>query len=230
MLTNPAVVSVLAFTALLACRLARLGLRQSEQYLGIAGAGAALTISPWILRNHTTFGQPVFRTNLGMTLYSSVGDCSAPGFAGNRTCYDGRHPSASAAELQRFREMGEVEYDRRRTADAFAWMRANPAATAKLMLGRARLFWFPEITIGLGYQAWAVAAVTVLSLAGLFLLLMQRSAAAWFFACVWLIFPLVYYLVVADFRYRLPILWTSLLPAGYFLDQVWSKAISRCAR
>ena len=30
-------------------------------------------------------------------------------------------------------------------------------------------------------------------------------------------YPLMYYIVIADVRFRYPVLWLSLLPAGYFL-------------
>jgi hypothetical protein len=41
-----------------------------------------------------------------------------------------------------------------------------------------------------------------------------------FVLAVGAIYPLMYYIVVSDVRYRYPILFLSLLSAGYFIRQV----------
>jgi hypothetical protein len=38
-----------------------------------------------------------------------------------------------------------------------------------------------------------------------------------------MIYPLMYYIVVSDLRYRTPVLWLSLLPAGYFLSMLTNR-------
>jgi len=44
------------------------------------------------------------------------------------------------------------------------------------------------------------------------------------------IYPLMYYVVVSDVRYRLPVLWLSLLPAGYFLTYSAQRVLNRSRR
>jgi hypothetical protein len=46
---------------------------------------------------------------------------------------------------------------------------------------------------------------------------LRRERATLFVLFVLLIYPLMYYIVVSDLRYRAPVLWLSLLPAGYFV-------------
>jgi hypothetical protein len=48
-------------------------------------------------------------------------------------------------------------------------------------------------------------------------MLRHRQRITFFILGVWLLYPPVYYVMVSMDRYRYPILWTSLLPAGYFL-------------
>jgi len=59
--------------------------------------------------------------------------------------------------------------------------------------------------------------ITLLSIPGMVLMWRRRERVRWFIFSVWLLYPLIYYVVVASDRYRYPILWTSLLPAGYCL-------------
>jgi hypothetical protein len=68
------------------------------------------------------------------------------------------------------------------------------------------------------YPCYVMWAVTLLSIPGMVLLLRRRETVTSLIFCVWLIYPLLYYVVISCDRYRYPILWTSLLPAGYALD------------
>ena len=47
----------------------------------------------------------------------------------------------------------------------------------------------------------------------------RRIPLTVFLAAVWLLYPLMYYVVVSSDRYRYPILWTSLLAAGFFVER-----------
>jgi len=42
----------------------------------------------------------------------------------------------------------------------------------------------------------------------------------WFLVAVSTIYPLLFYVVVSDERYRYPLLWVSLLCVGYFLSNL----------
>src|SRR5207247_2176216 len=112
--------------------------------------------------------------------------------------------------------LGEVEYDRLRTANAMSWIAAHPDRFRSLTLQRFREFWFPtpEERAYMDYIVWLA---TALSLPGLILMALRRERSIWFVLTALLIYPPVYYLVVSGVRYRYPVLWISLLPAGYLL-------------
>lgn len=210
--------------------------RRSERAYQVRyGAALLMTIvvcnAPWLVRNYHTWHALVLRTNLGMTLYSSNNNCaeSSLGKDGQTGCYQQTHPIASDAEAQLMQRLGEVAYDRQRTADTFAWIRSHPARFAHLTGQRIIEFWFPVGTLT-DQPIYAIWAVTLLSAGGLFLMFRGGQAVAWFVLAVWVAYPLAYYVVVSSDRYRLPILWTSLLPAGYCLAVLASVVKSRLAR
>jgi hypothetical protein len=121
------------------------------------------------------------------------------------------------SEAEAVRDMGEVVYDQRRLADAEAWMRAHPHRFVNLTVSRIVTFWFPR-RVEHPFKASVIWVFTYLSLPGLALMAYRRVRVTIFALLVLLVYPLVYYVIVADVRYRYPILWLSLLPAGYFLE------------
>jgi hypothetical protein len=48
----------------------------------------------------------------------------------------------------------------------------------------------------------------------------RRLPVAAVFGAIFLLYPLLYYVVVSEERYRLPILWLSCLAAGYLLTAI----------
>ena len=67
---------------------------------------------------------------------------------------------------------------------------------------------------GYPYTTAVVWLITGLSVPGL-VLMAWRCERATYFLAVLLVYPLMYYVVVTDMRYRYPILWISALAAGY---------------
>jgi hypothetical protein len=202
----------------------RLPLRQ----MAILFAAMLLVISVWVGRNYQQFGVFVLRTNLGFTLYASNNDCAESSLIadGSRNCYQTHHPNGSLRESQLLRSMGEVAYDRQRTADAVSWMKMQPAKFWLLTVERFRDFWLPPLSEN-PFQAPAIWAITLLSIPGLALMIKRRQSATLFLLSVLLIYPVMYYVVVSDVRYRYPVLWISLLPAGYLLWQIYSRILAR---
>jgi hypothetical protein len=200
--------------------------RRALRLYAQAGIVLLLVLLPWLLRNYARFGSFTLRTNLGMTLYASNNDCAtASMFSELATgCYMAHHPYGSVAEARLLKDSGEPAYDRNRIAATLAWARTHPrrfaALTAKRMVG----FWFPSADYGI--FGFAIGLVTLLSIPGF--VLMERSAHWKFIAAVFLIYPCLYYVVVSDYRYRYPILWLSLLPAGYAMSRALSW-IRQCA-
>ncbi|MBK5294011.1 MAG: hypothetical protein JJE04_20340, partial [Acidobacteriia bacterium] len=107
---------------------------------------AALCVLPWLWRNYLLWHAVVVRTNFGMTVYVSNNDCAQSSISrsGDNGCFQAYHPVGSESEAALLRKLGEVEYDRLRTADALRWIRDNPVRFQELTRDRIVEFWFPE--------------------------------------------------------------------------------------
>lgn len=184
----------------------------------------AMCILPvaWAARNYRQLGAFVVRINLGMTLYVSNNDCAQSTNIQEMSsgCHQTHHPNDSVSEAQLLRSLGEAQYDRKRLADAKTWIYSHPRRFFQLTLTRIRGFWFPPAEVFSGYHAHFISIITILSLPGLILMGYRREPVTSFVLGVFLLYPLMYYIVVTDIRYRYPILWLSLLPAGYCVRQL----------
>jgi len=178
-----------------------------------AAAVLLLVLMTWALRNYAVLGAPTLRTNLGMTLYASNNDCASSSMIAelNTGCYMQYHPFGSLAEARLLYELGEAAYDRNRLAATIEWIRSHRSRFATLTAQRMLEFWFPNA--GYGLTGLSISLVTLLSIPGF--LLMKRTWHWRFIALVCAVYPSLYYIAVSDYRYRYPILWLSLLPAGY---------------
>lgn len=218
--------------------------RYAVRYCAIVVAAMSVFIVGWGGRNYVELGSFVVRTNLGMTLFASHNDCAQSSMIRDlmNGCYQSHHPNSSLAEAEYLRRVGEVQYDKNRTSDAKAWIRAHPAMFLRLTARRILEFWFPPAeVIPSGYtfsnnfgladydQRWmrqqhgvdyAIWTVTGLSIFGLVLMAFRRQAVIAYVLSVLALYPLMYYMVVSDVRYRYPVLWLSLLPAGYFICEL----------
>jgi hypothetical protein len=186
------------------------------RFCGLAGLVLMLVLLPWALRNYARLGALTLRTNLGMTLYASNNDCASSSMIGelNSGCYMAHHPYGSMAEARVLHDLGEPAYDRNRVAAAAGWIRAHAPAFAALTAQRMAEFWFPNP--GYGLTGVSISLVTLFSIPGF--VLMKRGIHWRFLVAVAALYPCLYYVVVSDYRYRYPILWLSLLPAGYAIS------------
>ncbi len=182
----------------------------------------------WMLRNWMVLGSPVLRTNLGMTLYVSNNDCAQPSIleSGSAGCYQKNHPNEDRFQAETLRSHGEVAYDKDRVAESLHWIQSNPMRFRYLTVQRLRQFWFPQL-VGAVVPVYLIWFGTVLSVPGLLLMAWRREAAAAFLAAVFLLFPLLYYVVVSDVRYRYPILWLSFIAAGNALYSIGQSRVLR---
>jgi hypothetical protein len=209
----------------------QVGWRTAARYSAIAAAAMAISVAPWLARNYRIWGVPVLRTSLGITLYSSNSDCAEPSLYQEAVsgCIQKTFPVDSASEAQLLRTLGEVRYDRMRTADTLRWIRSHPKRFAELTAGRIRDFWFPS-PMGSTYTCYAIWGITLLSIPGIILALRRGLAIAPLILSVWVIYPAMYYVVVSCDRYRYPILWTSLLPAAYAIEAMTASGFRRAWR
>ena len=224
-LTNPATVLLLiAWPLCFALYQTRSERHKNIQRLAFLICTALLVVSPWIVRNYSRFGTFIFvRDNLGLELYTGNNDCAAPDLKANiqSGCHARTHPNPSLAVAAQLAAAGEVRFYRAKLREALGWIRTHPAAFLRLTVQRFRLFWFPNAERM--WESVLVWIITLCSLPGLFLLARKNRCAACAMATAWALFPLIYYVVPFEPRYRYPIYWTSLLPAGYALSAAFRK-------
>jgi hypothetical protein len=194
--------------------------------VALFAAAFVLTVAavclPWIVRDYLCFHRLVFiRDDLGIAMHASNNDCAQRSLEANLIsgCSARVHPSLNRAEVDVLVRMGEVDYNRLQLSTAREWIAAHPSRFLELTRQRIADFWWPP-------HNWAIRAITVLSLFGLLAMVRGAFAPALFFAGTLALFPLLYYVVESNIRYRYPILWISLLAAGYLLSTL-QKLIGR---
>jgi len=213
-LTDPAVLSVFPF--LVGWLLVRLRRHQR----GIARAAltlalALLVIAPWELRNYATFHRllPV-RDSLWLALrVGNTGDLT------NHWSLDAL-PNANAAEMERYRTVGELNYMAEKRHEVLALIQARPGWFLWASLRRAIYFWtgfwsLPSRAAPLSFfdpdepfdlsTLILSSLLTLLAAAGLWLAFRRRNPLAWPYLLVLLVYPFLYYLADPDVRYRHPI-------------------------
>lgn len=197
-----------------------------------AALAAAATLTPWTWRNYRQFHSLFFvRDNLGLELYISNNDLAEASFTLNEAsgCHRRMHPNGSDAEARECQALGEAEYCRRRGAVALDWIRLHPARFRDLTAARFRMFWFPDAG-GSSWYAYSIAFVTISAVMGTLLLIRRRDPIVVFLAGVLFTYPLLYYFVQSDTRYRTPILWIPLLAGGYLLSDLARRAFARIGK
>jgi 4-amino-4-deoxy-L-arabinose transferase-like glycosyltransferase len=202
-------------------RFERSGIRKIVILLGTA----VLAISPWLIRNAVVVGSVQVRSNLGVELFVGNND-GAFGPFNVRV-----HPSYDGAELERYRELGEVEYSRYAMGESVEWIKEHPARFGWLTLERFQRFWIgPDPTkpvlLGTGYiqerdwMGWikwvSHAFFGLCAILGI-LTWKGRSGSRTLLRGAFLFYPLVYYITHVFERYRFPIEPLITLVAAVFL-------------
>jgi hypothetical protein len=195
------------------------------KFAGAVTVAACLTCLPWTVRTWRVLGAVVFiRDNLGLELRIANNDQSGPTLVDNlRNGSMARlHPNFSPAEAGRVVQSGEDGYNRLCMAEAAKWSLRNPGRFTVLTLSRILRFWIPAPV--LPPYAWSIWLITALSAPGLMFAWLRREPAARTLGAILLFFPVTYYFIQADDRYRYPILWVTLLLAGYALAHFTCRA------
>lgn len=162
-------------------------------------------LSPWVIRNYEVFGRFVFlRDDFGLQVRLGNG----PYADGMLMAY--MQPNLNKLELEKFQHMGELAYAQADKQAAFSWIRENPWRFAVISLKRFFYYWngVPRATSSrspVDFRTSAFLATSVLAIWGLILALRQKRPAAWLFAGLIILYPLVYYFVFPHARYRHPI-------------------------
>lgn len=190
-----------------------------------------LVIVPWTVRNSLVFHRfLLIRDDLGLELSVSNNDCARFGTLANIAsgCFDKVHPNHNLTEARKVMEMGEVNYNDLRLREALHWISTHPVRFTKLTSMRFVAFWMPAesftmpTTHGRRRERVVIYLMTLLSVVGL-VILYQRdvTSAAILLSCL-TVFPLIYYVIQFQDRYRYPIMWVTFL--------LGAMPITTCAR
>jgi 4-amino-4-deoxy-L-arabinose transferase-like glycosyltransferase len=180
-----------------------------------------LVVAPWILRNYAEL-RSVFwiRDGMGLNFGISNSPAASPLFDVNsRTEWFWRtNPFLSPEERVKLKSLGELAYLEARYADGKAWVRTHPVEFLRLTLQRMWFFWFPPFNHPL--KSVFNGVVVIAGLLGLLLMVRRHVDAAAVFGLIWALYPLPYYLVHVDPRYRYPVYAFSLLASAYALTRL----------
>jgi hypothetical protein len=174
--------------------------------------------TPWTIRNFLTFNRLIFlRDNFGLELSVSNNDCASFGFQRNieTGCFAKEHPNANLEEAGKVLTLGEVKYNDLKLREAEDWIKTHPATFVRLCALRTAAFWMPPPYSlhepGRRLERFTIYLMTLLSAAGLFMLFRRDSLSAVVCLTCLVLFPIVYYIVQYEYRYRYPILWITFL-------------------
>jgi hypothetical protein len=174
---------------------------------------AVLILIPWTVRNFTRLGGFVFvRDNLGLELYTANNDRALPTLEENMKLPKRPHPNDNHLEAEELIRQGELKYNKQKLGAAIRWIASYPSRFALLTMQRFLYFWYPNSD-----QVWkrvVAGVITLLGWTGFFFSYRTHRLASIFIAVLWIVYPLIYYVMQADPRYPYPIYWTLLLMAA----------------
>jgi hypothetical protein len=173
-------------------------------------------ILPWGLRNQRVLGKFILlRDNFGAELR-----------LGNGPWADGTwmyflHPTQNVVAMQRYRELGELNYVAERKREAVDFIKQDPARFLRISAKRFIYYWggVPRAS-----EIWWLAetknslflASSVLALWGLGRAVRNKKPGAWLLVLLFASYPTIYYFVFPHPRYRHPIE-PAILILGVFL-------------
>jgi len=203
----------------------------------------AVMVSPWIVRNYLVFDRIILvRDNLGLELSVSNNDCAVFNLSAQLEggCFQKVHPNRSASEAARVLAMGEARYNELRLREGRNWITKNSHRFMSLCAQRFVAFWLPHETEDLtqeifqpGHrmQRYLIYLMTFLSIIGLWVTA-RRDIETARVCMIWLcLYPIIYYVVQFDERYRYPIMWVTFLlgavPLSVVIDWLWNLVIGK---
>jgi 4-amino-4-deoxy-L-arabinose transferase-like glycosyltransferase len=222
-LSNPSLLAFLPF-----CGLWVVFQQRKNQVLRFApvllsAAVFLLSISPWLIRNYSTFQRPLLlRGNFGAELRMGNGPTA------DGTWMFWLHPTQNKLQLQRYRDLGEPAYVKERQDEALNWIAENPGRFMQISLKRAFYYWFgtpraARSVIEARTKDWLFSLSSILALLGLGLALRRQVRGASLFLWLILSVPMIYYFTFSHPRYRHPIEPELLLLIVYVLAEAKRK-------
>jgi 4-amino-4-deoxy-L-arabinose transferase-like glycosyltransferase len=205
-LTNTALLSILPcfLVWLLYCETNR---TQLLMKMCLALVVTAAIITPWLIRNYTTFGKFIFiRDNLPLEMYVANNDHS------NGLWTRSEHPGNDPEAMQHFQDLGELRFMEEKHQQFRAFVATHTGQFLGFTAKRALYFWIgtpQNVRVGT-YNLLAARHITfflgsALAFAGLWFVVRKRKLGTFLFACFLFLYPLPYYLVNPFPRYKHPI-------------------------
>jgi hypothetical protein len=207
---------------------------KERKYIATVIVMAAITVTPWLLRNYAVFGRFMLRSNFGLELKlannwetSNALELTDGGHIPTGKVWKRGHPSVNAEEFRLYASLGELNYVDRQYNEAVAFVWGNPKKFLWLTLRRIYYFWLGDLG---GRNDWAgnldisrpISGMKKLCyvlplpfmVAGVFLAIKRNIKISPLVAFI-LLLPAVYYITHVAHRYRFPIEPTLLIFASY---------------
>ncbi len=176
----------------------------------VAAACCAAVIAPWILRNERVLHAFIpMRSNFGAELYQSVLPTNG-GFP-----WGGTVPlSMTDPEYLRYKRLGEVAFSQQQGERAKVLIAKDRPQFLQFIAKRIYMFWF-GVAHGVEKGIWSPLGEAIRELnfgflsvggsLGLALALRNRIPGAWLFLWAFALFPVVFYVVTVQARFRHPL-------------------------
>ena len=187
----------------------------------------ALILTPWAIRNGVVFHRFILvRDDLGLELAVSNNNCAQFSMEQNfKGCFQQTHPNRNVREARRVIDLGEADYNQLRFYEALSWIKNHPRRFIQLSSYRFIAFWMPTESGTRRYVEYAgqgrllerslIYLMTLLSIPGWITLYRRDFKSAVLCASCLAIFPIWYYFVQFQDRYRYPVMWLSFLLGAF---------------
>jgi hypothetical protein len=201
------------------------GLRKALLRATVAALCCGVVVLPWIVRNYFAVRSvSVIRDNYGLELSVSNNDLASPLMADNLR-RGLSHPFGNRAQAGQMKAMGERAYYAMRFDSAKCWIFQHPSRFLLLTSMRVREFWFTTT------NSWPKSAfygvLVLLGGVGLVIFCLSGCRDALLLAVLWIVFPIPFYLVQIDPRYRYPIDWSIWLLAAFAAHSLAGRLLNR---
>jgi 4-amino-4-deoxy-L-arabinose transferase-like glycosyltransferase len=223
-LVNPALTTLFPVLILWAgWKIWRSGNRQFAPVL-IALLTMATCMSPWLIRNRLVFGEWVFIRSNAPFEFSLGNFPGSPGVA-----FSGAHPAINPRVFNDYVRMGEIKFVKAKGDEAKSWAKEHSVEFAKLSCKRVVDFWDGgELLYEPAddpWSPWMVTLESAIALAGLALAGWKRMRGTTPIALLMLLYPLPYYFVYTNPRYRHALEPLMVILIGYLVVSVWDAIL-----
>jgi hypothetical protein len=121
-----------------------------------------------------------------------------------------QQPNLNPGELERFKQMGELQYADARQREAATFIRENPGRWLVLTCEKIFYYWagIPKAADSAALTALKMSlflASSVLAFWGAITAVRQKRPGSWLYVLLLLVYPAIYYVVYPHARYRHPI-------------------------